>query len=438
MREMQGSMIRWIAKRTLVAGGIRFAGMGLSLAFFLAVARAAGAEGFGLFSLLLSLATVLGYGALLGQHIAILRFWPMIEDRHGRPAADRFLGVSFCLAVFACMGVGLAFGILAISGFPEISTSIFWAGALTMALAFAEFSANALRAKGHVILALGPRDIVWRVLVVATMLAWPASLPVHEALAITALLLALAIAPQYVVLLRDGYRSRNTRLPNDARRALFKATPVLWLSSSTTPLTEYATTIVVGLALGPLAAGIYFAADRLAKLLIAGFISVEQVVAPDLSRAWHRGDLAMTGRIISLASLIGFAAATIGALFYLAFGPLALALFDPVFADGYPILLVLTGGQMVHALLGANAMLLTMAGAERTLLAIRLVWGALAILLAFTGAALSGILGVAIASTFVLIGWNISVTVACRARLGVRTALPLGHAPSACLTPQRR
>lgn len=197
-----------IGRRTLVAGTIRLAGLGLSLAFILVIARATDAEQFGVFSLLLSLATILGYGANLGQHVAILRFWPAVEDRHGKAQADRLLGICFGLVALGAAVVGSALAAPALFGVAD-GTNLFWAGALAMMLALAEFCASALRAKGHIVFAMGPRDIVWRVLVVLAVLLWPHQLIAEQGLAITALALALAIVPQISALLADIRESRD-------------------------------------------------------------------------------------------------------------------------------------------------------------------------------------------------------------------------------------
>jgi O-antigen/teichoic acid export membrane protein len=149
--------------------------------------------------------------------------------------------------------------------------------------------------------------------------------------------------------------------------------------------------------------------------------SIEQVVAPEISRAYRRNDLAVAAHIARITSMMGFAIAVIGATALLAFGQTALALFDPAFADAYFALVVLVAGQLIHALCGANALLLNMAGQERILLVIRLIWGALTVVLAWAGAANLGVVGAALASTCVLIGWNLSAVLACRSRLGIWT-----------------
>jgi O-antigen/teichoic acid export membrane protein len=423
---MGESVLFAIARRSSVSGAIRLAGIALSLGVLLAIARAISAADFGTFSLLFSLAMILGYGANLGQHVAILRFWPAIADRHGSAAADGILGISFGLTIFGAVAAGLiatALGgleilIAAIGARPA---DLVWTGALAAMFALAEFCASALRAKGRVVFALGPRDIVWRVLVILLAFFWTAGLGAQQALALVALSLLLAIAPQIFILARDASRGRGADLPAGELRRLLNATRTLWLSTSTTPVIEYATTVIVGLVLGPVAAGGYFAADRLARLLGAGLASIEQVVAPEISRAYHRGDLAGTAHIARITSMMGFVIAVIGATVLLSFGHIALALFDPSFTDVYFALVVLIAGQLIHALCGANALLLNMAGQERILLVIRLIWGALTVVLAWAGAANFGIIGAALASTCVLIGWNLSAVLACRSRLGIWT-----------------
>ncbi|SCM77654.1 putative Polysaccharide biosynthesis protein [uncultured Pleomorphomonas sp.] len=415
-----------LGRSTIVTGGIRLGSIALSFLFFVALARATSAETFGVFSFIFAMTMILGYFANIGQHVAILRFWPAIEDRYGSAVADKMLGTSMQLVAIGSSLTALAvsaFGLnsYAVSAAGGDAKVLFLAGVLTLTFVLAEFAAGALRAKGHIVAALAPRDIIWRVLVIISTLILPGPLSAPQVLGLISILLALACMPQFIMLGRDVWRHRSAMLPAAEYEKLRKATPVLWASTSTTPVMEHAATVVVGLALGPTAAGAYFAADRLAKLLLVALTSVEQVVAPQISRSYHAGDIELTKKIVSNASVIAFGVAILGAICYVTMGRFALYIFDPSYIFAYPILLTLVIGQLFNTLCGTNAMLLNMAGKERPLLAIRIVGGGLAVGLGFVGAITFGVWGAAVASTIVLIGWNISAVLVCRYTLGIWT-----------------
>lgn len=412
-------------RNSLLVGVIRLGGVGLSFAFFLAIARASPAEAFGNFSVLFALATLLGYCANIGQHVAIIRFWPSVEARSGRAAADAILGRSLGLALGGgAAGAALiaALGLYAtIAGLIDNTANLVIAGLLTFVMAAAEFAANAMRARGYLFRAFGPRDIVWRLLVILVALALPGPLTAGDALALSAVLLALVLAPQLAGLAKVAWQSRSAPVRPEDHRALLRATPALWLGTSALPVMEYATTVIVGLVLGPLAAGVYFAADRLSKLLALGLISLEQAAGPELSRALHAGDRRLSGRLLSRISGAASAFTLSGFIAYCLFGDRALALFGQEFVAAFPVLLILGAGQVVNALCGANALLLNLAGRERSLLAIHTIWGSAGICLAYACASHMGLVGAALASSVTLAGWNISATIVCRRDLGLAT-----------------
>lgn len=402
-----------LASRAIAAGVIRLFGMALSLLFLLDVARATSATDFGTFSLMMSLATICGYAACLGQHIAILRFWPAIDDSEGSPAADRLLAVSFTVVLIGSL--------VAASVISALPGALLWTGILAALFVLAEFAVSALRAKGHIYFALIPRDIVWRVLVILVVFSWASPMSADLVLLIASVILALSIAPQFYLLVRDTIASRAGAQFEAMKQQLLRASPALWLSSSANPIIEYSTTVIVGLVCGAIEAGIYFAADRLARVLGTGVVIAEQAIAPELSRAWHRGEKRETRRILGLASLFAFVIAAIGGLACLVFGQWFLGLFGPEFAIHQPILVILAAGQVFSAFCGANTLVLNIAGEERILLFIRLVWGALALGLTLLGAWLGGMLGAALMNALVVIGWNLSANLACRAKLNLGT-----------------
>lgn len=425
-------------REVAVSGAIRLASLGLAFLFFVVLSRATTPEIFGVFSAAYSLATLLSYAANVGQHVAILRFWPALDETYGPAVASAALRIGLLLTLLGGLVLGLIVMLLGLvpaitSAFGGAAINLVWTGILLFACAVAEFSASALRAQGSLVLALAPRDIIWRVVVIAgALLAAP--LAADAALGLVAVTLLVICLPQVALLIREIWRYRFTALPATEAAKLRSATWGLWASTSVTPVMVHATTVIVAVTLGPIAAGAYFAADRLAKLLAIALEGIEKVSGPMLSRSYHAGRMEEVLTIVAGTSALAFSVAIVGALGYLFLGSLALALFDPLYVEYYPVLLVLVVGQLVNTACGSNAMLLNMAGRERDLLVIRLIWGAASMIVVYFASIWFGIVGSAIASTAVMIGWNATAVVVCQLRLGI---LPM-FSPAAVLTMLRR
>ena len=417
-------LIRMLVSGAAIGGSIKLAGVGLAFLVFLVLSRATTPEEFGIFASAFSLATILGFVAPLGQHTAILRFWPAFDETRGRPAASRATARGLALTAFGVTVVLVLFAVLALSppkvdAFGEGGGIYLWTGIMAAAFALSEFSVAALRARGLLAGALGPREVGWRLAVIGTVLLLPHPLSGSAAMMIVALGLVAMTLPQMSVVAAEVWRYRRERLPSEDRAAMQHAMWGLTALAGVNQISAHGTTIVIGFVLGPTAAGAFFAADRLAKLLTIALIGVNQIAGPMLARSYHAGRMDEVRLIASVASLLASAAAFIGAGLYIYAGHFILGLFDPNYADFYPILLILALGQVVNAGLGVNGLLLSLAGKERTLFVIMAVWGIGGIGAVIVGAFVAGALGAAIAFALSIIAWNMSAALLCKFHLGV-------------------
>lgn len=420
------SLVTKLATATAIAGMLKVAGVSLAFIFFVVIARATTPNDFGIFSAAFSLATILSYFANIGQHVAVLRFAPTLEERYGSGVASRAIARGFVLvligsSITAAVVILLGMGAPVVEVFDGSQASFFWTGLFVFAAAMAEYAASALRAQRSLVFALVPRDIGWRLVVVITVLICTPPLTSDFVLKIVAGSLALVCAPQMATLIWRVWRHRRARLPSAESGEMSRATIGLWASSSITPVIEHLTTVLIAIVIGPAAAGAFFAADRLAKLLSFALIASEQLAGPEMARSFHGGRLNEVRLIAATTSAIALAAAIIGAIAYLLIGRFALGLFDPSYVNNYSILMILVAGQLVNGACGSNAILLNMAGRDRDMLAIRVVWGVISLGLVYWAATYFGLMGAAIASTVILVGWNITAVVVCKARLDVWT-----------------
>jgi O-antigen/teichoic acid export membrane protein len=397
-----------------IAGGLRVAGAGLTFLFFLLLARNTNPEAFGAFSTVYSIATILGYVANAGQHVAILKVSPATHANHGA-GAERDV-VSRGLAVVLLSSSLLLGAIMLVSSqtswLPEINTDSsrnVWvlSAQLMVALAIAEYCASVLRARSRIVFALAPRDIAWRIIAMVLIAyfasnSWPIDATIATTL--TTLALTLAIAPQLLTLVVDLVRSiRSGGLLETCSGAYFREVGQFWISTSIKPIVDYAATIVVAFALGPAAAAAYFAADRLAKLLAMALISIEQISAPLLAKSYHGDDLGRAQTIASATSAMATLVTLAGLAVYGLLGTQLLGLFGQEYTSAYPVLLVLAAAQLANTYAGSNVVTLLMTGGQNHLTAIWAIWGATGASASFFAAASFGVLGAAV-STLVVTG----------------------------------
>ena len=421
----RGALLKELTGGAAISLGVKIGGVLLTFVSFLALARVMDPVAYGVFASGFSLATMMSYVAVVGQHVAILRFWPAMDEAHGRAAAAQTIRYGAGLAVLGGGAVGLLVGLFAAGGgrvgaFGETRVVYVWIGALVFVFTVTEFMRAALQAKGSLVLALVPREILWRVAVIGLALVAAPPLTAPAALGWTAGLLAGVTIPQAVSLIRELRRHRGHPLPAADLEAMRKAKWGYWGGTSITPIIANVTTLIVGVAFGPAAAGAFFAADRLAKLSAVPLMVINQIVGPALGRSFQGGRLEEV-RFITGAASLGSLVIGVGAFVgYLFFGRFALRLFDPDYPEAYPLLLILAAAQMVNTACGPNFLLLNMAGRERQNLIIMAVWGAITLGAVSLGAVWWGGLGVALASGATTIGCSLTALVVCRATLHIR------------------
>jgi len=374
------ALLRTGLSRSLASLLIKVATAGLTYLMYVVLSRTMGAAEYGYFAFGLSLATILAIGASMGQQTAILRYWPEedVAGRHDKALSALRAGGALTLIA------GLVLTALTIAGattaglFGGATWHLYAAAALILPMAFAEYWSSALRAQGSVWTALAPRDILWRVLTplaIVALFALNAPLTGWQALLLTAVLLAVALALQYALArlrryeiapgfatLRPYWREHGT-----ASRWFLIGTVI---DSAALNMD----TIFIGLLVTAEAAGIYFNAFRTAGLLTLFMFAITLVVAPMVSRHYHAGEMKQAQAITALCAWAGFAFSLAVFLGYLVFGNQILALFGDHSIAGYWVLILLSIGLLFDAATGPSRIVMMMTGHERDYVRI---WGAI-------------------------------------------------------------
>ncbi|MBA4802331.1 MAG: lipopolysaccharide biosynthesis protein [Euryhalocaulis sp.] len=391
---------------------IKIAAAGLSFLMFLTLARAMSPADFGRFGFAFSLATVLAVLGSFGQRMLVLRFAPVYAEAEDHA---RLAGILRAGYVTVFIGCGLLGAGAAVSGLfwpaPESRTWLAAAGALTLALGWAEYQAHVLRAFGGMTLALAPRDIFWRLGVIAAAsgaaLGLTPLLDAASGLWITGGVLAA------VTLTQAGFHPATRPAALLKRPAAYEAAEWrraslgLWGASVVNFGTPYFSVVLLGLALSPSAVAAYFTALKIATLLGLALMASSLVAGPMLTRHFHAGRLDQARRIARLT--VSASAAMTGALFIviILFAAPLMGLFGDAFRAEAPLLIVLSAGYLVSALSGINVLMMEISGHERTYLKVIAVTNVATLAALIPAALWAGPLGAAATVSLGAVVWNI-------------------------------
>jgi O-antigen/teichoic acid export membrane protein len=382
---------------------------------------------FGSLAIIFNAMSFLSVAALCGQETLIVRSWGEYRGAN-RPALARG---------------ALAFGVQVASGAAVVTaalTAFVWllwdrsvpvplvlaACAYLVAYALMQFSGQFTRVACGVLLGEIPRELMWRVMVVVAIgafhvLAIPFDATGFFVVSTGAILTALMfqiwrVAPTIPDAVRQAQPERDMKV---WRPRAFK----MWLSAMLDTTGQYLEVVVIGLILGPAAAGFYFVATRITNgfAMITGSISIYAM--PQISHLFYTGAKDELQRVLRTLAVIGAVLSGGAFLSIVVAGKLLLWAFGTPYIAAYPGLIVLAAGAATGALVGPAAHVLLLTGHEgvyprivSVVLCIRFA------LFAVLGPAL-GLMGVAAAWSISAAVLTVALIVACRRRVGLDPSL---------------
>lgn len=414
-----------LARSGAAGGVIKLASAGLTFLVFVAAAMAMDERQFGLFSTAYAGASLVSFFAPVGQHAAVMRFWPQYAGNGDLSSANGLMARALALAA---AGVAVASLAVAAGGLlPGMAEwrGLFLAAALSaFALGWSEFTSCAFRAKGALVAGLLPRDIVWRAASIAAFMAAVFLLPGIGAVVATWLmagLLLLCVAPQTAVLLRDTVSAPRGPLSPFQKREFRTVTLGLWGVTALPPALGQASTLVVAAILGPEAAGALFVAERIMRLALLALNGINQAIAPQISAAFHAGDRAHVQRITGLAACAGFLLALAALLVFIVFGKPLLSVFDPAYATPamHAALVILGIGAAVGTACGPSELLMQLTGLQQALFRLLAVVNTLGLGVTAALTFLLGPVGAALGIAGTIAVWCVTAVGIARRRIGI-------------------
>lgn len=416
-----------------MAGVIKLASAGLSFLMFVAVAMVTDEREFGLFSAAYAGASLVSFFASVGQQGAVLRFWPQYAGAGDMASAHGVMARAILVALAGSLVASLV--VLAIGLLPfHAGSTPQWlplcaaTALLVFALGWSEFASGALRAKNALITALLPRDVIWRAATIAAaMLASLAQIHTTAVMAmvVTGAILVLCTLPQSTMLLRDTLAAERGPLTERQRREFRSVTLGLWGVTALPPALGQVSVLLVAAILGPEMAGAVFVADRTTRLIVLALTGINQVLAPQISSAFHGGDRSHVQRITSLAAGGGFAIALATLLGFWIFGSFILAIFDPAYATPvmHATLMVFALGATVSTACGPVEVLMQLTGMQHVLFKLLVVVNVAGLAATAAMTWLWGPIGAAASIAGTVAVWNIIAVGKAQQRIGINPSI---------------
>jgi O-antigen/teichoic acid export membrane protein len=399
-----------IGQGSLYHIGGRLLGKAVGLAVNVLLTRTYGAALYGAFILATRVTQIGVVLSMFGAGGALSRFLPGFEDRGD---ASGFLGsvggLSLLLGGVLSAGFYLAAPLVSdLTVGTEAFTSVLRAFALVIPVnGLANVATQALRGFELPGRYIGVDQGVWPILrlvfvgaavlagasivgvVVATVLAWGATLVVAVAL-----------------LVRAGVRPSLSRRAFDLREYLDFSGPVT-VSNLAGLAYSQADVIVLGyLVADSTQVGIYAAAAAVSGLLALPAVGMNQLLPPVLSRLYESGQRGVMVEIYKLVARVAFTVSAFGAVMMIAYAAPLLSIFGPEFTGGVEFLFVLIAGRLSIAVLGYGDKMLLMTDHQYLHTAVKLASGAFSVVATFGLVVVLGPIGAALgfAATMLVTG----------------------------------
>ncbi len=410
-----GSLGARVASGGAAAFVVFLIGHGLAFLTQLLVARVIGAQSFGIYAYVLAWMTVLAYLAMLGFHIALLRFiptylasqsWPLLAGVV-RYAEHRVMAVGGALVVACAITIWLFGQTLE----REVRLTFLIALALVPLLSLMVVRSSMVRAYGGVVTAILPERLVRDgIVLVIVGFIWLVDLgsqgaPLIIAATVAASMLALAVATAVKHWLQPR-ELIGVKPVSDApvwRRAIL---PLL-VVTAVEALFDKTGVLVLGLAGLHKEAGVFALVFGMSMLVVLPRTAIDTIFAPTIAKlhAERRTDEVQT--LILRSALLSLFTGALIALSLAAAASWILAWFGPEFAAGEAPLRILLLAQLFVAGAGSQLIVQAMTGNEAAAARLLVISAVINGVLCTIFTSWFGLTGAAVATAMALIGWNV-------------------------------
>lgn len=368
-------------------GGILAVGQVLELVARLGVAlllsRSLGADGYGLYIIAISVATVFAGVSTLGLDRAMIRYVAILAQRRDSPGLWGTLQVGFWFSGLCAAAVGAVVFITA----DDIASAVFGEPALTrplrlmaVVLPFLTISnvlrgvAHGFRRMGLTVLAENVVQTFVRLGLLGVIVFW-SSLDLMDALIVFGVSDIAAMVTMIVLLEKIVPYEKENRIAarRDGREIVGFAVP-LWLSGMLRQFRRNIEVLLLGTLTVASNVAVFAVAAKVTLLGRIAYLSLIAAVKPVIAALHDKGDRVALAHIYTAATRWTFSLSVPFFVIVAFLRDPVLELFGPEFVAGSTALLLLAGAELVNAGTGICGSLIDMTGHARLKLLNSLIW----------------------------------------------------------------
>ncbi|RYE09068.1 MAG: flippase [Hyphomicrobiales bacterium] len=414
--------------------GIKVASTALNLLVAIVLARLLGADGFGVYSFVFALITIMAIPAQMGLPNLIVRETSKAQSSGDWAVMKGLWRWSTLVALSmsaALMTLGALAAWLFAAQLPESGPTVFlWGLALLPLVALGNLRGAALRGLRHVVqgqlpeFILRPAFLILLVLGLAFLLSTP-TLTASDAMMLHALASLMAFAVGAWLLLKMRPEELKSEKASIVQRTVWINSAIsLGMVEGMQVLGNSLDVILLGFFASPSEIGVYRVAAQFALLITVPITALNLAIAPHVSRLFHEERHQEVQGLLRYVAAVSAICGSIAIVFMLLFGRYVLVLlFGDEYGAAYVPMIILSLGQVLIAFMGAVVTVAIMAGHEKSVAAYMtggVVGTFLAQLLLIP---ILGINGAALGTVLGLFGWRMILHIKLRQWTGLDASI---------------
>ncbi|WP_114007680.1 lipopolysaccharide biosynthesis protein [Cohaesibacter intestini] len=401
----------------------------IAFGLFSLAANAAGAEEFGHFSVLFSVASMLSIVAAAGQELQIVRNWSEYRTSGQHGLALGALRYGWISSVFGVIIVSaLLFLFFAFSDSWTERTGLEKWFLVVAVIAFMAtntlslFSSHVARVVVGIKLGDAHYELTWRGLAIvflAVCLLMGRMVDTAEILAVFAVGLTLVIGSQAYLSWRRVRAEIGTPTPEYDFAQWTPRSVRLWLASIMEASNQHLEVFLIGLLLDPMLAGAYFVASRLANAFALAASGINTFGTRRVPSLYFARDVEAVKHSLNLMAGMTLIIVVGGMGCVLLLGHYMLLLFGDIYMDYFHVLLILSIGTAITAANGPAPSFLMLTGHESPYMTTVTLSVVLRVIGFFLVIPHYGITGAAMVTAAVMVIMAIWLNIQCRSKTGM-------------------
>jgi O-antigen/teichoic acid export membrane protein len=410
---------------------IKTIGTGLAFILSIVLARTLGADGFGIYSFVLSILIFFSIPLQAGLPNLVVRETAKAHHRNDWLSIKGLLRWIFKLLVIYIMGLFLVLSILYLLDLNWIDKEreeVFFAGILLVPFIPILLIQNAtIRGLRRVVIGIIPDSILRPglalVLISLSLLFYNESFtPVSAMLLYTCSILIAFVISLIIMWKLTPKENRNLTVFHTEMQEWKKAAYPLTIVGGLQLMYSYIDIIILGFFHSNEDVGVYRAVGQLGTLVVFGLTAINQMLHSHFAKLYASNELDNLQKIVTYSSFAIFAVAAIPSIIFIFFGEFVLGtIFGEEFIIGVLPLVILTIGQLANATFGSVGALLNMTGHEKDAMKGMFYSLGVNLLLGFILIPTFGMIGAATATAISLIVWNAILRYYVKKRLNIES-----------------